>query len=249
MKKFCFALILCFSISVFGLSSIEKAVLDAGIAKSDSLEVKIDKALKLLNEERYFYPEKPIEALPTPFDIPYHLDSMRTPEEILSQKVGGSCGSSALAFAAILKSSGVDNKDIQIVNAVVNKDLSIICPSASKPRVQNPRSGAPGHVFVAIRFTGDRWKIINSIGGSKHYERADWFSPEEIQQKIKSSALAVPVEAFKSLPEKIYSSGLTVFQSWAPDEVLIHTFEQRYDVIASGKLNELPVICRFTAPK
>jgi len=249
MKIASFILVNILSMSAFGLSAIEKAVSDADIKQNDSLETKIDKALWLLNEKRYFNPEKTVGKLPPPFDVPYQLDSMRTPEQILKQKLGGSCGSSALAFAAVLKASGVDSKDIQIVNSVVNKDLAIICPKAGLPRVQNARSGAPGHVFVAIRFPDGKWKVINSIGGSRNYERADWYSPEEVQRRIKFEALAVPRAAFKKLPATTYGSGLTVFQSESLDEVPMHSFEQRYDLIASGNLKQSPAICRFTAPK
>ncbi len=248
MSIFFFVLVSIFTMSAFGLSAIDKAVSAAGIRQSDSLETKIDKALWLLNEKRYFYPEKTPGKLPPPFDVPYQLDSMRTPEQILEQKLGGSCGSSALAFAAMLKASGVPSKDIQIVNSVVNKDLAIICPKAGAPRVQNAQSGASGHVFVAIRFPNEKWKIIDSIDGSRNYERADWYPPEQIQQRMKSEAIEIPQSAFKKLPPSTYGSGLTVFQSWSLEEVPMHTYEQRYDLIASGDLKQSPAICRFTAP-
>jgi hypothetical protein len=240
---------LILSTSVFGLSAIEKTLIASGIKNTDSLTVKIDKALWILNEKLYFYPEKPVTNLPPPFDLPYHLDSLRTPEQILGEKRGGSCGSSALAFAEVLRSSGVDSKDIQIVNSVVNKDLAIICPKKGEPRVKSPQSGAPGHVFVAVKFPDEKWVIINSIDGSRNYERADWFSPEEVQKRMKVEALAIPVSAFKSLPSITYGSGLTTFQSWSLDEVPQHTYEQRYDLIASGKVTPSPATCRFTSPK
>ncbi|RPJ75597.1 MAG: hypothetical protein EHM20_08685 [Alphaproteobacteria bacterium] len=171
---------------------------------------------------------------------------MRTPEEILSQKIGGSCGSAALAFAAILNFSGVSLNDIQIVEAVLNSDLKLICPVAGKPREQNARTGASGHVFVAVRFSDNRWILINTVDGSKNYSKANWPSPEEVHQTIKDKILAVPFEAYKSAPQSVFSSGLTVFQSWSLNEVPIHTFEQRLDLIASGVINQHPAICRFT---
>lgn len=237
------------SIPAFCTTAVEKAVFDAGIKPFDTIEAKIDKALWRLNEKRYFFPEKPIGDLPAPFDVPYQLDSMRTPEQILGAKIGGSCGSSALAFAAILKASGVESDDIQIVASVVNRDLAIICPIPGKPRVQNAESGVPGHVFVAIRFPNGKWKIVNPIDGSRSYEKADWFSPTEIQHRIKNVALAIPRKAFEKLPTVTFGSGLTVFQSWRLEEVPRHSFQQRYDLIASGRLARSPAICRFTAPK
>lgn len=237
------------STTAFGESAIEKAVSVATIKKNDSLEIKLDKILWLLNEKRYFYPEKPIEMLAPPFDVPYHLDSMRSPEQILEQKVGGSCGSSAIVFAAILEASGVNSKNIQVVASVVNKDLSIICPVPGKSRRQKTQNGASGHVFVALNFPNGKWKIINPIDGSRFYERADWYTPEEVQRRIKFEAVAIPQSVFKKLPAARYGSGLTVFQSWSLGEVPIHTFEQRYDLIASGNLKQSPAICRFTSPK
>ncbi len=59
---------------------------------------------------------------------------MRTPEEILSQKVGGLCGSSERALAAMLIASDVLEDYIQIVESVVNQDLKVICPKAGQPR-------------------------------------------------------------------------------------------------------------------
>lgn len=228
--------------------AIDKAFLESGIKSSDSLETKIDKALFLLNEQRYFYSKS--NSIPSEYkNTPYHLDSMRTPEQILEQRIGGFCGSSALAFAALLAASGVNQDDIQIVASVVNKDLSIICPIAGKPRILNAQSGAPGHVFVALRFTNNEWKIINSIDGSKTYERAPWFNPKEVQLKIKAGPLAVPQKAFASLPKNTFGTGLTVFQSWSLSQVPIHSYEQRYDLIASGKAETPPAICRFTSPK
>jgi hypothetical protein len=245
---FLILLISFFGNSSFAGEAINKALLESGIKNGDSLETKIDKALFLLNEKRYFYSESnpiPLEYKKTP----YHLDSMRTPEQILEQKVGGFCGSSALAFASLLAASGVNQDDIQIVASVVNKDLSIICPMAGKPRIQNPKSGAPGHVFVALRFANDEWKIINSIDGSKNYERAPWFTPKEVQQKIKSGPLSIPQKAFAKLPTNTFGTGLTVFQSWSLSEIPLHTYEQRYDLIASGKIDNAPAVCRFTTPK
>jgi len=235
-----------FFVSVAGAGAgVHQAFIASGITKADSLEVKIDKALILLNEKRYFMPAKPIK-LPAPFDVSYHLDSLRTPDQILEQKVGGNCGSSARAFAAILVESGVSDNDLQIVESVVNKELAIICPEAGVPRVADPMSGASGHAFVAVRFPNGKWMLINSIDGSRTYERADWISPEDLQRRMKTQAVAVPFEAFKTLPASTYASGLTVFQSWKPSQAPQHTFEQRYDLIASGDLQKLPAICRFT---
>jgi len=235
-----------FSSSLFAISSIDVAVIKAGIKTNDSLDVKISKALWLLNDKHYLEPSKNVKVPPPPFNNQYHLDSMRTPEEILAQKFGGHCGSTALAFAAILTASGVNPSDIQIVSAVVNHDLKLICPIAGKPREPHPHSGASGHVFVAVRFSNKEWKIINTTDSSKNYAKTNWYSPGEIEQRMKNEAIAIPTEACKNMPESICKSGLTVFHSCALSEAPIHTFEQRLDLIASGKMNQTPAICRFT---
>ncbi|RYZ86301.1 MAG: hypothetical protein EOP06_14745 [Proteobacteria bacterium] len=236
-----------FSASSFAGSSVDQAVLKAGIRADDSFFEKIDKALKLLNEQRYFYPKSTVGTAPSPGGNSYELDSTRTAEQILEQKIGGSCGSSALAFAAILKASGIPSEKIRIVPAVLNRDLAEICPQTGKRRVHPSGNGASGHVFVALQFPDNKWQLINSIDGSVNYERAEWYAPKEVQRLIKTR-LAVPLAAYRKLPADIYSSGLTVFQSWSLDEVPIHTFDQRFDLIASGKLGANSAICRFTAP-
>jgi hypothetical protein len=247
MTYFLALFISLFSNSAQAGEAINKALLESEIKSTDSLETKIDKALFLLNVQRYFYSKS--NSIPSEYkNTPYHLDSMRTPEQILEQKIGGFCGSSALAFAALLAASGINQDDIQIVASVVNKDLSIICPLVGKPRIKNAQSGAPGHVFVALRFPNNEWRIINSIDGSKTYERAPWFNPKEVQLKMKSGPLAVPRKAFSTLPKNTFGTGLTVFQSWSLAEVPLHTYEQRYNLIASGKVDS-PATCRFTAPK
>ena len=112
-------------------SPVQEAVILGHIQSSDSLEVKIDKALALLNERGYFQDQtkssliSPATTNSLSYEKTYERDSLRTPDEILAQKQGGSSGSSALAFAAILKESQVDEAKIQIVPAVINSELKI----------------------------------------------------------------------------------------------------------------------------
>jgi hypothetical protein len=218
-------------------SAVQKAKVQAQISLSDPLETKVNKTLFLLNEQRYFYPQDLPPKLHPPFDVPYNLDSLRSPEQILAQKIGGSCGSTALAFAAILINAGVPDADVRVVPAVVNRDLGIICPRAGSPRVDHPRSGASGHVFVAVRFPNGQWRLINPIDGSKTYGSAPWMDPDEIQKQMAQGPVLVPTEAYQTLPKDTYGSGLTVFQSWTLRQVPRHNFEQRFDLIASGRLN------------
>lgn len=152
----------------------------------------------------------------------------------------------------MLIESGVSEDDVYIVESVTNEDLKIICPKAGEPRVTNPQAGAKGHSFVAVKFPDNKWKIINPIDGSRTYGRANWYAPEDLQKLMTSKPVSIPSEAFASLPKEIYASGLTAFQSWKLKEAPKHTFEQRYDLVASGKIggpNDSCVKrCRFTAP-
>lgn len=236
-------LLMLLSISTQASTAVNEAVKAAEIKRTDSLEVKVDKTLRLLNEERYFNPKTSYSKWA---GHPYELDSMRSPEQILGQKIGGSCGSSALAFAAILNVSGLEMKKIRIVAAVVNDDLALICPNPGQPR-SNSYKSASGHVFVALEFPNKTWQIIDSIGGSRNYARAPWFPPREVERLVKKG-LQVPRAVFKDLPVETYGSGLTVFQSWKLDQVPLHTWEQRFDLIATGKISADSSICRFTAP-
>jgi hypothetical protein len=224
-------------------SAVQRAKAQAQISLNDPIDEKIKKTLLLLNEQRYFYPEDLPPKLQAPFNNPYNLDSLRSPEEILAQRIGGSCGSTALAMAAILISAGVPEQDVRVVPAVVNSDLAIICPHRGAPRVDHPRSGASGHVFLAIHFSNGVWRLINPIDGSRTYGSAPWMGPEDLAQKMAVGPVPVPPAAFQSLPADPYRNGLTVFQSWTLKEVPRHTFEQRFDLIASGHLGNRN--CRY----
>jgi len=223
---------------------VKKAISAAKIESRDTLEIKIEKSLKLINQDRYFFPPGPQPKLPAPFDEPYHLDSLRTPEQILSQKVGGFCGSSALVFAAMLTQSGVKNSDIQIVEAVHAKDLAAICPKGGAPRAEHPRVGASGHVFVAVKFPDGDWRLINTTDGT-NYESIGWLELEEVQAQMKRRPVQIPFSMYRNFPPEFRSLALVVFQSWRPDQVPLHTFEQRLNLIASGGLEGQ--VCRYGA--
>ena len=237
----------------FAAGPVESAVAAANIRRNDTLETKIDKVLKLLNEERYFFPKHGEMKLRPPFDNPYHLDSLRTADQILSQKVGGSCGSSALAFAAMLVQTGYPAEKIQIVGAISNWALRAICPTSGQLRKDKPEFSSTGHTFVALQFPDGSWKIINPIDGSVTYGKADWHEPKTLQQKMQNQAVAIPSKVFERLPKDIYRDGLTVFQSWSLKDYPLHTYEQRYDLVASGTFSGAGERnsrrCRFTAPK
>lgn len=97
-----------------------------------------------------------------PGQSPYEWDSIRSPEKMLTDLDGGTCGTFALSAAALLKQAGVPDEDIRIVSAVNLEDFSKICPGkAGEARVQNPETGASGHVFVLVKM-GASWELINT---------------------------------------------------------------------------------------
>lgn len=218
-------------------SEVQKAITAAKISKTDSLEEKIQKTLRLINQERYYDPKGPQPMLGPPYDNRYHLDSLRTPEQILEQKVGGFCGSAALVFAAMLNQAGVPRENLAIVAGVYARDLSIICPKAGVQRVENPRTGASGHVFVAVKFAENDWRLINTIDGT-NYEWVSWFSPDQTESQIEKAPLQIPYSIYDKLPPNQRSLPMVVFQSWPQNAVPIHTFDQRLDLIASGTIND-----------
>lgn len=152
----------------------------------------------------------------------------------------------------MLQVSGIPSADIRIVAAVYSQDFNEICLKKNKPRVENPKTGARGHVFVAVRFSENGWRLINTIDGT-NYESVPWHTPEEVEQKIALSPLTVPYEAYQKFPEHLRSLPMIVFQSWSPDTFPLHTFDQRLDLIASGEIanaNDLTSlrkvkICRY----
>jgi hypothetical protein len=96
----------------------------------------------------------------------YELDSMRSPEQMVSERIGGYCGTAALSFAALLASSGIPKSDIRIVTAVNSDELPKICPGkAGDPKNPNYHGGASGHVFVMLRMNPNdekSWSVINT---------------------------------------------------------------------------------------
>lgn len=231
-------------------SPVKQALILSRIEKADSLETKINKTLALLNEKRYFQQKPPPVELPAPFDNPYNLDSLRSPDEILSQKIGGYAGSAARSFVAILHEAGVPKENLQIVASVISPDLKVICPKAGESRMQNPESEGRGHVFVAVKLEDNQWEILNPVDASVHYERATWMDPQAVKEKIQKEPVEIPKQVYLSLPFRTFEPGLVVYQTWSLDEIPKYSFEQRFDLIASGVAAGDPSIrrCRFTAP-
>jgi hypothetical protein len=234
------------------VSIVDQAVSAAQILATDTLEEKVQKTLKLINQARYYYPKGRTKPLGPPFDNPYHLESMRTAEQILEQKVGGFSANAALVFSAMLMKAGVKSDDLQIVATVNAPDLETICPAAHRPRSENPDTGADGHVFVAVKFSPDEWRLINTIDGP-NYESVTWVAPKILARKMRRGPVQIPYSVYKKFGPAFNSIPLVVFRSWAPDQVPLHTFDQRLDLIASGNIavgnhpKDKNKICRYGA--
>ncbi|MDE2140804.1 MAG: hypothetical protein KGL74_03690 [Elusimicrobia bacterium] len=219
--------------------ALDAAVAKAGLRPSDPLEIKVEKTLGLLVNRHYFAPHGTPDHLPPPYDQRYHLDSLRTPEQVLTQKIGGYCNNYALVFSAMLERAGVRPEEMRIVAAVENDDLALICPKAGAARVEHPRTGASGHVFVAVKGDSGRWRLINTVGGAKSHQWAPWPEPSDVEARMRSGPVEVPRQAAHGAPYK----PMTVFAVWRADEEPLHTFEQRLNLIANGTLDG--TLCRY----
>lgn len=217
----------------------QKALEKSGIVSTDSIIQRLSKVLRLLNDEEYFQPKQQTES-------DYNLDAGRTADEILFQKKGGWCRSSAIAAAAILEASGVKKKDIYLVEAVVNDELKKVCPQSGKAVLKNDES-LSGHVFILIK-DKERWILVNATDSSKNPDIISFQSPTELAQQMKDHPVQIPQEAYQTMMKipnvhKTFKSGLTVFGVSPMDQVPKHTFQQRYNLVASGNLHNS--VCRY----
>jgi hypothetical protein len=96
----------------------------------------------------------------------YELDSMRSPSEMLGQRIGGGCGTMAESFAALLAKAGISKDRIRIVSSITNDDLHPLCPgNAGQPKNELYMGGAIGHVFVMVKLDPNddkSWTLINT---------------------------------------------------------------------------------------
>jgi hypothetical protein len=104
------------------------------------------------------------------YGIDYHMDGLRTGDEVLHQGIGGGCGSFASATAALLEKAGF--KDVRIVDAVDQDVVKQSCDPNHLGAVE-----PNGHVFVAVKLNG-QWLLINTthnpmnfpLPGKSHYD-------------------------------------------------------------------------------
>ncbi len=169
----------------FSPDPTQRALQEAGIRKSTSLQAKINLLLFLLNDRRYLSESSPdpqfsdnAKFQTTPFAEatrliekyrenssdgnnynPYALGTMRTPAEMLTQRIGGQCEAAARTLASLLIASGVSSSDIRIVEGVTKQDYEALCPSRGQ-KIEAKNLGLSGHAFVLIKIGGG-WKLIN----------------------------------------------------------------------------------------
>jgi hypothetical protein len=154
------------------------------ISKDDSVQIRINKLLFLLNHNNYLdtfdldeqgngsprfqeLKEKDQQRIRQIFrDGGYELDSLRTTEEILGYRCGGHCSAHARSFARLLEESGVAGERIRLVSAVNDEDLKKICPGKKgQSRNAHYEGGASGHVFVLLQLQSGveaSWTLINT---------------------------------------------------------------------------------------
>lgn len=79
---------------------------------------------------------------------PYHLDSKRTVEQMIAERIGGSCGTIGLVAGHALAAAGFPRQSLRVVGAVSALDYAQVCPDGkgrARSRAANP---ARGHVFI-----------------------------------------------------------------------------------------------------
>jgi hypothetical protein len=154
---------------------------------ADSIETKTALLLHLLNDTSYLIESSPDPRYGTaakftstpyadsvrlieryskgssggPFD-PYDLDSARTPAEMMSQRIGGDCGTHARVFAELIQHLGIPASDLRIVSAVCTQEYDRFCAGGRGSKADPTyRGGASGHVFVLLK-VGGAWKLVNT---------------------------------------------------------------------------------------
>ncbi len=135
----------------------------------------------------------------------------------------------------MLRQTGVPSDDLQIVAAVNVRDFKQICFKKGQPRNEHPKTGASGHVFVAVHFSNNQWRLINTIDGT-NYESVPWYSPQDTLARMAAEPLIVPPAAYRRFPPELRRLPMIVFQTWPSEKVPLHTFDQRLDLIASGMI-------------
>jgi hypothetical protein len=174
--------------------SVDRALTASTAKRSDALSTKVALLLHLLNDENYLYESSPdparqytAEFKSTPREkaiklldgysknssgakfAPYDLDSARTADEMLAQRIGGSCGTQARVFAELLRGLGVDDNDMRIVSAVVVDDYAALCPGGRGAKINSKyRGGASGHVLVLLK-AHEKWVLINTTAAPYDY--------------------------------------------------------------------------------
>lgn len=216
-------------------------------------------ALRLISvrnfTHEYEQPQRPNQPPPNPpgGTHPYEWDSIRTAEQMLHDRNGGSCGTHALSIQALARAAGIPTENILIVGAVQSPDYRDICPKGRAPRrtiftmPDGERSDihpANGHVFVLVNLSG-KWQLFNSTHNPdthgtarrnpaaacnfklSQFEKVDFYDPATIRSSFTSQKpIKVPLDSFPSLKEWLLDDSPTL-----PD----------FYIFALWKLEDYPV--------
>lgn len=211
---------------------------------------------------------------PTLDFTPYNLDSKRTAREMLTEQIGGSCGTHGLSMLEVLKMSGVKPEDMRLIGAVDQCAYRTLCPSKgadrlrpeddsrtkrTQPAANCPRESvsASGHVFISYKENGKWWMFDSaaSCRPSPSGDSTDCFQkievpdPDRTSQEMSDGKPWIIPNQFRSLqsiPEPGVKRALTemvAFRVWKYGEYPVHSFLERYDMVASGETGNTK--CRF----
>jgi hypothetical protein len=169
----------------------------ARLAPTDSQAVQVAKLVHVLNDHGYLHARDPfgppesqlspaqrrasLQVLerygyraegPSTGSWSYQLDSLRSPSDMLEQRVGGSCGSMALVTAQALVDAGLSPAKLRIVSAVTTSELRALCEGRkNQPRNDSYRGGAQGHVFLMLQGEDGTWRLVNTTYGPQSEAR------------------------------------------------------------------------------
>jgi hypothetical protein len=194
-------------------------------------ESALEAALRLINVGLYTHKNETQgwnDRPPQGGTHPYEWDSLRSANQMLTDRNGGSCGTHGLSIAAITRKAGVPATEIYVVGAVQFPDYRQICPTARRQRQTRFSGGqngqvsdvhpANGHVFLLTRLSSG-WHLFNSthnpLEGQRfdpqnttaacalkltQFENVRFSSPEEIATSFRGAQpIQIPMQSFPSL--------------------------------------------------
>lgn len=164
---------------------------------------------------------------------PFDLDGLRTPETIISEGTGGSCGSHGKVLAHALLLTGSRESDVYLVDTVGESE---------RPNMRES-TAVCGHQFLLVMHGAD-WYLVNST--NPDLEKRRFVSPKELLEELaapdyfKAPQRVVPCESdFASLlngPPRHIFGNLVIFLVAKANEYPNHDIRGRLEMVRNAAL-------------